>query len=782
MGIDRRTFLHRLVISAVGLGLPPSWFTFQGNRYGQALAAGSRKLALLLGIDHYPGLGDRASLPGVLTDLHLQRELLRYRFGLAEGDIITCSAAQATPAYVKSLIQDRFVADRADVVVIHFSGYGQVLESAVSNGGGASTIVKIPGLVLMDSSPSNTSTFFALPTLTRLLASLSTPQITTILDCGFAYTDPALRGNLRLRSCPALSRDLATLAPEVLAALQYPQLQSDLWDPNTSQVLQDQQDSQDPQVHLDPQGREIDLDPIAMGVADLGRWLHPERGVMEASTSYGLAAEVNESGFWVGILTYLLTQYLWETLPPTKLSVIFKELSGRREWSLIPDPDPVCLSADPQLPDGNPYTPEAVTDRQQGIAAVIQDIRGNRAQVWLGGIPTEALCGLRIGTIFAPLAQAHPESGSGSPLGHPDLILRSRSGLVGQVQAAGDEALPPVGTSLSERIRVLAGNLRLTVGLDNSLERIERVDMTSAMAGIDWTEIVDPDDKRVDCILARMTPQLLQQLQPQLLYLGQSSPEINSYGLLWAGQGIITTSFGSTGEAAGSAVQRLLPRLRHLLAAKLIRSMLNPGSSGLGLSLALVQAHDPLGVEPRFYQQTARAIRPEWAESTDPTGSKSLTWERRAAVRLELSNTSDQILYAYLGLLDSSGYLSLLTPSPRIAPHPPLAILPQSRLILPADPATEAGAYAPPDLLTCKVAGPTELLVIASAHPAPATTEALARLTNEWNQNQLPLFLPEPILWVQGMLNDWTQPAMDAELRVLDHRQFAALSLTYHLA
>jgi hypothetical protein len=124
----------------------------------------------------------------------------------------------------------------------------------------------------------------------QLVQNLGTAQVTTILDCGFTHIPPALRGNLQLRSRPPVP-------------------------PAASKVL-------DPGQPSSAEGQQV--------------WPPRPKGLLIAATTpQDLAAEAAWPGFHAGVLTYLLTQYLWETMPAARLLVAFNQVVSRRELGLF---------------------------------------------------------------------------------------------------------------------------------------------------------------------------------------------------------------------------------------------------------------------------------------------------------------------------------------------------------------------------------------------------------------------------------------------------------------
>ena len=129
MGLDRRTFLQQAGLAFLTWGAAEAGFTLAGKnslaaslKYQQA-QSGSRKLALLIGINRYPY---QDNLDGCLMDVELQKELLIHRFGFNPSDILTLCDRQATRENIETAFIEHLTkqAKADDVVVFHLSGYG----------------------------------------------------------------------------------------------------------------------------------------------------------------------------------------------------------------------------------------------------------------------------------------------------------------------------------------------------------------------------------------------------------------------------------------------------------------------------------------------------------------------------------------------------------------------------------------------------------------------------------------------------------------------------------
>ncbi|MEN9226009.1 MAG: caspase family protein [Thermostichus sp. HHBFW_bins_43] len=689
---------------------------WQSRRYGQALAAGSRKLALLIGINRY---GEGSLLQGCVTDVELQRELLLHRFGFAPADILTLTDGAATPSGLEAAFAEHLggQSHTAETVVVQFSGHGQWRPGSEN---------RLQPVLLL--SGSEGAAAMELAAFFQLLDGLGTSHLTTLLDCGFTHTAPSSRGNLQLRSRPAVVPKGIPLANS-----------SDTAEPRPPRW-----------------------------------WPSPPKGLlMAATTPQDLAAEARWPGFYAGVLTYLLTQYLWETLPATRLAVAFNQVASRRELGMF-----ACQRLALEGKDtARRIPPYFVTPAQAGASGVIQEVKGNRAQVWLGGIPPSVLCGLQPGTLLTPLPAESSDSFQEAANVLDPLVIRSRSGLLAQAQPTNsDSPLPPVGTLLREQVRGLSHSLKLLVGLEDNLGRIEKVDITNAIASFSWMETANPRERQVDCLLGRITPEMARAFQADTF---PKPLEVNSYSLFWPGRELVLDSCGPVGEAAAVAVQRLAPRLAHLLAAKRLRTTLNAATS----PLAVVAELDSREKTPSLAARLTQAM------ATTPPELGMQHFMRGDPLRLTLRNNGERDLFGYLLMINPTGQLHLLAPMPQENFTLPLRVDAKSSLVLPhlGTPGTETGSAGSVDLLTCNPQGLTELLFVASTRPLQASLEALKTMAHKLGVTRSPMLLNRPLEWIQILMEELTTRAAesfgggDPDLRFLDPAQSTTLSLTYTL-
>ncbi|MBW4546870.1 MAG: caspase family protein [Symplocastrum torsivum CPER-KK1] len=613
MGLDRRTFLQRAGLALVSLGISETVLSLLGDkslalplfdRYFQALAqSGGRKLALLVGINQYPR---GTALGGCVTDVELQRELLIHRFGFNASDILTLTDIQATRENIETAFIEHLTeqAKAGDVVVFHFSGYGSRVKMASpryevrgerqEEESGLPVAYEVNSLVPVDSLLATkgvaTANDLLEETLVLLLRSLATDHVTTVLDTSHNETESVLQGNLRVRSCPNPPAD--SPSPAELAFQE--QLLSRL---NTSwkQLKKPKSQNQQPGI------------------------------VLAAAGPSQPAAEAQWNGFSAGLFTYALTQYLWQAAPATTVQISLSRAAGMVNQLVGKEQQPQLITQErihqPLLAYYLPPDPSIGAD---GVVTAVEE-SGRSVQLWLAGLPATVLEYYGANSLFtlsrqnaiASLpseAEDNKEQGNFTPLASakpPQLLVRSKEGLTARAriisQSIADNSQLQVGQLVQEAVRVLPRNLGLTIALDATLERIERVDATSAFANVpSVSSVVVVGEQPADYLFGKVTSSQDTDSDPTPTDGDDSSIRAEGYGLFSLAHNPIQNTTGEAGEAVKSAVNRLIPKLKTLLAAKLLRLTANEGSSRLGIraSIEMIAPEQVVVMQ----QQTLRAV------------------------------------------------------------------------------------------------------------------------------------------------------------------------------
>ncbi|AFY46599.1 Caspase domain-containing protein [Nostoc sp. PCC 7524] len=712
--MKRRTFLQRIGSILAVLGVTETeWL-----RCSQALAQPTpRKLALLIGINQYQ---KSPSLNGCLTDVELQKELLIHRFGFQSSDILTLTEEQASREFIEAAFLDHLTkqAQPGDVVVFHFSGYGTripVDSNTVKN-------ALVPANENQDLQGSQVANYLLEETLLLLLRSLPTERVTAVLDTSYYPPNTAQTSGLRIRARQELAQvQLASAELEFLQKLQ------------TQAALKTQ---------------DVDVSPVV---------------VLSATSDFKESArEVLLSGFSAGLFTYALTQQLWESTPATTIQVSFSRVASAM-FQLGSKQQPGLISKKKNQ-QGGVTIANLLPDRTMGAegAIIATEDDGKTAQVWLGGLPAQVL------EYYGINSQLALESGE-------HLVVRSRNGLTAKAQLAKVADITPlkVGQLLQEVVRVLPRNINLTVALDPKLERIERVDATSAFATLPHVSQVVEGEQPADYIFGKLlqTP--------------------SRYGLFSLGGELIPNTTGEFGEAVKVAALRLATKLPTLLATKLWRLTENEGSSRLPVKVTL----EIVGIAPRvvLQRETLRNLSNEQNHPTarnQPTAMPTIPVGSRVQYRIQ--NKSQQTLYLMLVGLNNHRSAIAFYPwqvvsesdTPDNKPQlKPVVIAPNETVTLPQT-ATTLGWMISGTTYEC------EHQLIFSTAPFPETLKALATAKYPTGDQQPISALVNPLVTAQALLQDLhNASSIKAEMNgtatdsyILDVSHWASLNFSFQVA
>jgi hypothetical protein len=635
------------------LGVVDAGWLRLGDRYAYALAQPTgRKLALLVGIDQYPST---LSLGGCLTDVALQKELLVHRFGFKTNDILTLTDGQATRQQIESAFLEHLTqqARAGDVVVFHFSGYGRRVSSSklgnselgnseLGNSELKTTDYQLP--ITNYQSPVNSLVCadgedLLDESLWLLLRSLPTQQVVTFLDTSFSTLGKVFPGNLRVRSLPQIATGQVGAAELAFQE----QLQQDFLCKGV-------------------------FHRIACGSIDTPIQPTPTASipgvVMAAASPTQSAIEATWNGFSAGLFTYALTQHLWKATPTTTVQVSLSHVSSTVEQLVGQEQQPQVNNQKNPQPSLTNYLSQTPSMSADGVVIAVEEDK-KVAQLWLAGLPPTVLAYLEVGSKLnlVPLATSQKSKvetqnfPSTQPLApSPSLQVRSRNGLIAKAQVVGDpdRDSPQVGQLVQEAVRVLPRNIRLTIALDPNLERIERVDATSAFAAIPFVSLTTTGEQLADYVFGRV-PQA-RSSEPTASNVAAPS---SRYGLFALDRQLIPNTAGEAGEAVKVAVQRLSPKLQTLLAAKIWRLTTNDGSSRLKIEAALEIISPP----KRVVMQ-----RETWRSQPDRTSPLSPQLQKRlpippdtipsipvgSRIQYRLQNHGDCPVYLLLLGLDSS--------------------------------------------------------------------------------------------------------------------------------
>ncbi|MEO0967282.1 MAG: peptidase C14, partial [Cyanobacteria bacterium J06639_18] len=205
---------------------------------------------------------------------------------------------------------------------------------------------------------------------------------------------------------------------------------------------------------------------------------------------------------------------------------------------------------------------------------------------------------------------------------------------------------------IQESVRIISHNIDLTIALDNSLERIERVDATSAFSAFEDVSTVIAKEQPADYIFGKLPTA---DSRDSSSVSSMTSP--SRYGFFSLGGKQIPNTIGEEGEVVKLAVQRLAPKLKNLLAAKLWRLTDNEASSCLQVKASMEINN---GISPRtvMQQKTGRNLEPQ-KNLTNQSGNRASiegipTVPIGSRMQYRVQNLGEIPLYLILLGLDTS--------------------------------------------------------------------------------------------------------------------------------
>ncbi|OUL33810.1 caspase family protein [Nostoc sp. 106C] len=654
------------------------------------------------------------SLSGCLTDVELQKELLMHRFGFPASNILTLTEEQASREFIEAAFLEHLGKQARPGDVVVFHFSGYGTRIKL----GTDTVQN--ALVPADLQNNQNVNYLLEETLLLLLRSLPTDLVTAVLDTSY-YAPTIQPPGLRIRARPELvDTELASAELEFL------------------KQLKTQNSSSKGEV----------IPPLLLTAT-----VDPKQS----------SREVLLSGFSAGLFTYALTQYLWEATPAKTIQVSLSQVESSMR-KLGSKQQPALLNSKKNSLLADNFVFDSTIGAEGAIAAIEED--GKTVSLWLAGLPPQVL-------------EYYGVNSRLSLVTGEQLILRSRTGLTAKAQLSSLDSTTPlqVGQLVQEAVRVLPRNINLIVALDTALERIERVDATSAFATVPHVSTVVAGEQPADYLFNKLlqTP--------------------TRYGLFSAGGEPILNSAGEVGEAVKVAVQRLAPKLPTLLAAKLWRLTENQGSSRLAIKATLEIINS---ISPRVVMQreTMRTV------SSETSTNKSLRIQNSALstaivpigsrMQYRLQNMCNRPIYFILvGLKNSRSAIAFYpwqTPSePDSAQTTPLV---KQLVIAPGETFTLPQSAAASEWVIAGPAYECEHQLIFSTTPFTETLTTLETAKNSTTDQQPIGPVLNPLEVAQAILQDLHNASpVKAEINgtaadsyVLDVNNWATLSFNFQVA
>ncbi len=490
-------------------------------------AAQPRKLAVLVGINDYSKgqSSEASSLKGCINDVALLKNLLIYRYSFAPENVITLTDAQATRVGILKAIETHLLtANSQDTIVFSFSGHGTPLIDP--NEKDAKTTAILPyDHTVTESSKTN---FITGTTLFLLRSTFKTNNVTFILDC--CYAGGGIRGDVRIRSVEA-----------PIGGGFYPNLEELKYQKQWMNKLNITQ-SQLNQYRKTQQGTK----GVLIAAADENQTAQDE------SFNY----EYNAGAF-----TKFFTEALWNNADQSLKSIEAIVKQSLINLAIYPEnaQQPVFIYPHKQQSVETQktfFTPANLATTPLHGVMLKRDRR--QVKLWLGGLTPRALT-LGIGSEFR-LIQTDGQ------LITAKLTQKIANDFTTIAELSTDQPLLKPGTLIQQYYRPLPQDLRLKIGLDQSLEKMAQ--LPDARSRIQWI-YRQPDGLfgGVDFILSKMTPDY------QQYNLSKTQIKIGTYGLLSSQLSPIPNSFGPESESLEQAIDRLRSVFNIQLIQKLFGSM-----------------------------------------------------------------------------------------------------------------------------------------------------------------------------------------------------------------
>ncbi len=748
--IKRRQLLSLTGSLLATLGLSQLELKQRAIFYRSVLAENTpRKRALLVGVNNYPDTR-WITLEGAVNDVKLQQELLIHRFGFQSDQILLLTDHEAARENILQAFEEHLIkwAQPGDVVVFHFSGHGsQVFDpDQIFQDGQVSTIVPVDS-ILPPGYPNKGGKVNDITghTLWLLMQAINTENVTFILDS--CHSGGARKGILTVRSRPG-NRELNRTENSNIQLLASPQ-------------------EQEYQKQL--------MSRLNLTASDLAteRKKGVPKGIMLAAARTDQAAiDASFGDTAAGIFTYILTRYLWQQTGGESVSQVMVSATATTDRILREYFPTAGLLQQPEFNtrEGSNNSQQAVyflkPDQKVPAEAVVTQVQGNQVDLFLGGIDPRTLEAFGRGAILTLV------DGEGKERGQVQIESRQELTAKGKLMQTRDNIAS--GTLLQERSRAIPSNLTLRIGLDASLQQAKQ-----ALEAIKRIEVVSLEQTNFHYILGRISPIYHQQLQQLKV---KKLPEVGSIALFSPALDLVPDSAGIAGEKVTDAVERLRPKLKSLLAARLVKLTLNNSSSRLSVAVAMETVDGSQLVAESFTVRGA-TITPV----SQTRGLRGLTTNAQkiklgTLIRFIVQNNESFPLYICVLLVSVDGGLTVLSPSQGNEDLPPLA--PQETINIPD---VNRG-----DDYRFKVVGDlglVEVLVIASTTPLKKAIDVLRTLAADRGENTrgTPINSPQLDEAIFSLLDDLDEGSRGSGttsftgVRQIDTRQMAAMSITFEV-
>jgi hypothetical protein len=341
---------------------------------------------------------------------------------------------------------------------------------------------------------------------------------------------------------------------------------------------------------------------------------------------------------------------------------------------------------------------------------------------------------------------------------------------------------------LQERIRSIPSGLTLKIGLDDSFDKQTTQQATQALQAINRIEPKPLGRQEVQYIFGRLTQAKLQELQKKRVL---NLPVVGSFGLFLPTQDqIIPNSFGQSNETVSQAVARLQPKLKSLLAARIVKQILgntNTSQIAVTASMNIADNNNLLGetFTIRGGNKVTGGINKPVAVNSFNSGISKLSVGTEIAFQVQ--NDESRPLYVSILVIDAVGDMTVIFPYDWSATESAALIEAKQKRVIPV---TDDGFK----LTIGEPLGLSEALIIASTSPLQNSLKALQNVAKSQgvvNRNS-PIALNDELLDVtNSLLNDLDAGtrggnndgslALPADVRGIDTEKLAAMAIAFEV-
>lgn len=738
--IRRRQFLQSAGVALATLGFSQLQLQHHALNYANVLAQSTpRKRALLVGISDYVAIREGsgwAALPGAVNDVAMQRELLVHRFGFQPGDVRLLTNREATRQTILAEFEDLiYWAQPGDVVVFHFSGHGSTVDDPDRifddhlNGTLVSWDSELPpGGGTVDDITSGT--------LFLLMAALKTEYVTVVLDS--CYSGGGTRGNLIMRSRPGQAELLLRGGGAMLSASPEEKAYQERWLKKLNWSKEDW------------------LQKRRTGLAKGAALLAARRDQSAADATF--AGDTH-----AGVFSYALTRYLWQQTRNAGMGTVFSETKRKtdRLLKLIDQKSATQIPEFQTKPDLNYdnqptyFLSDFLPAQKQAAEAVITAVTGNQVEVLLNGVEPQVLETFGKGATLTLIDR------QGQPIGTVAITDRQQLSARGTITATMASTIAP-GALLQERSRIIPPDWTLRIGLDPSLGKdaaIAKAELPKLQVRIEPVPLLQQE---VHYILGRVTEAYHQAFQVAVQQRRISEvPTLGSITLFSPSLEPLPSASGTAGETITAAIERLRPKFKFLLAARLLKLTLNTTSSRLQVQAA-VRVADARELAAQAVAVRGGSLVTQAAIVPGPNQIRA-----GQQIQIVVQNQEPQELYFAVVLLSVDGEVEPL-------PFGPTQITPGQKIVLPDASRSES------PITIGRPLGVAEVMVVFSTTPLEEAIAQLRLLSETRGDDRA----DRTMATIDTLLDDLGGTRTSSNQprdRRLSPEQMAALSVTFEI-